>query len=1208
MATPTELSREELERRAALGMIELDDDDLLAESTYAKPKYQVGEPDIPVEEDWGEEGVDWEWVSEPLPWYERAIEKLREYGQPLLPEYPATSEAEREQREQRSKEEFKQALRQAKIEEAQQAVGVPEQPWPLSMARPAHQFEDVVETKDPETGQSRFEAKSVFEERLESELQAGTYRLPGKGEEVVHRAEPFEPREIQPKSLEEAVEQAHWGFVGLSMIDPTMLSDFADAALYEMMDDSEMAGQVLLWSAGGLGAGALAVKLMRMKKASGMRRSLQAELEGKGMSSEAARESSGEVFDLAAARWEQKMRGDLPVSSQHGRGRGRGEVVEVERTPEGGIRETPEPDIRKMVEEDPAAREEFMDFLAKEERELQARRAAKPPVLREVEPSSALDRFNEELLDLRELSNKSRLHPDLDDKLYEMDMMNDALHKWRKSPEDAWRLKEVENVYASFEESGNLERFANDVHFLERTTPNQYKWKQETRARRAAKPSAKPTVEKFPIGSEARFLSDLKRLNRKSAELLAEGSDNPELFMRKWEELQAAPGAPAAAVPQVEHLSDLKGNAPKLNEDGTITLYHRTTPEAAAEIRRTGKFASKENTGEVFLSSKRTGQAEGYGTEVVEVRVKPNKARLDDAFDGEIHVAVKADDLAGTANVLPLRAPGAPKKSSGSFKRWGKGAGPAYLKGDADLPPVTGRTWDTDDGGTFHEYIVEGESRWIDDLDLDKASMEVPSNAAGTGPHGVPGMGGGVSLMGLYRSSKLKPRPRPGIGGAPGAPAAAKLPDPSMSPGHPRSVTKVENTSLRRTIYIQKNDPRWQEGGEIASVGGMRYPADHNLAVQELTQPNLSAIPELKASGAQQVYHETSLRSLKDILMGAEAPGPRHALIWVSDDIDLALGQGGNKYLLEFDPRLVNGEMPRNLKNQGLRATNQKGREYKIHKTLHGSVRAITVPNKRGVQALKAMANRGGSEGRLGKALLNRFDFDNITETARGLRIPRKKQRLLDIDEGTPKPPRGPSGGGGSGAPRAPGAPAGVVEVATDTPAFKSWFGGSKVVDADGKPMVVYHGTEAEPFEAFDRAMSGKGPSKVGFWFADDAEFSSIYGKNVEVYLSIKNPKKLTPDEWNDIRTEHAGDSDWFSSWRDGLIDKGYDGISVEPSVDSLGRFTVRNPGLYAAFKPTQIKSKFNRGTFDPDDPRILYGAGLAPAAVLKSQLRKDED
>jgi len=37
----------------------------------------------------------------------------------------------------------------------------------------------------------------------------------------------------------------------------------------------------------------------------------------------------------------------------------------------------------------------------------------------------------------------------------------------------------------------------------------------------------------------------------------------------------------------------------------------------------------------------------------------------------------------------------------------------------------------------------------------------------------------------------------------------------------------------------------------------------------------------------------------------------------------------------------------------------------------------------------------------------------------------------------------------------------------TDTPAFKAWFGDSKVVDKDGKPLVVYHGTARGGFAAF---------------------------------------------------------------------------------------------------------------------------------------------
>ena len=37
----------------------------------------------------------------------------------------------------------------------------------------------------------------------------------------------------------------------------------------------------------------------------------------------------------------------------------------------------------------------------------------------------------------------------------------------------------------------------------------------------------------------------------------------------------------------------------------------------------------------------------------------------------------------------------------------------------------------------------------------------------------------------------------------------------------------------------------------------------------------------------------------------------------------------------------------------------------------------------------------------------------------------------------------------------------------TESPAFKSWFGESKIVDEHGKPLVVYHGTRHE-FSRFD--------------------------------------------------------------------------------------------------------------------------------------------
>ena len=73
-----------------------------------------------------------------------------------------------------------------------------------------------------------------------------------------------------------------------------------------------------------------------------------------------------------------------------------------------------------------------------------------------------------------------------------------------------------------------------------------------------------------------------------------------------------------------------------------IDLYHRTSPEKATEIHTTGRWTSLENTQEAYFSNRRDGQAVGYGTAVVHVRVPEAWAELDDEFpDGEQHFRVK---------------------------------------------------------------------------------------------------------------------------------------------------------------------------------------------------------------------------------------------------------------------------------------------------------------------------------------------------------------------------------------------------------------------------------------------------------------------------------------------------------------------------------------------------------------------------------------
>jgi hypothetical protein len=155
------------------------------------------------------------------------------------------------------------------------------------------------------------------------------------------------------------------------------------------------------------------------------------------------------------------------------------------------------------------------------------------------------------------------------------------------------------------------------------------------------------------------------------------------------------------------------------------------------------------------------------------------------------------------------------------------------------------------------------------------------------------------------------------------------------------------------------------------------------------------------------------------------------------------------------------------------------------------------------------------------------------------------------------------------------------IAPAINTPAFKKWFGNSKVVDAAGKPLVVYHGT-ASDFEAFDPQFNKVGVQGGGFYFTTRKPLAEDYayganrdqeGRLIEAYISLKNPVIKMPGI--PLSTEE------IAAIRSDFTEGGYDGF-IE-YLPSGGINTV------IATDPTQIKSVNNRGTFDPNDDRISY-------------------
>jgi hypothetical protein len=74
------------------------------------------------------------------------------------------------------------------------------------------------------------------------------------------------------------------------------------------------------------------------------------------------------------------------------------------------------------------------------------------------------------------------------------------------------------------------------------------------------------------------------------------------------------------------------------------------------------------------------------------------------------------------------------------------------------------------------------------------------------------------------------------------------------------------------------------------------------------------------------------------------------------------------------------------------------------------------------------------------------------------------------------------------------------------------WFAGSQVVDDDGAPLVVYHGTYAK-FSQFSHGnKNGMTAPRRGFYFSDTAEAAQEFGDVHGYYLAIKRPADFRDD------------------------------------------------------------------------------------------------
>lgn len=206
-----------------------------------------------------------------------------------------------------------------------------------------------------------------------------------------------------------------------------------------------------------------------------------------------------------------------------------------------------------------------------------------------------------------------------------------------------------------------------------------------------------------------------------------------------------------------------------------------------------------------------------------------------------------------------------------------------------------------------------------------------------------------------------------------------------------------------------------------------------------------------------------------------------------------------------------------------------------------------------------------------------------------------------------------------------------LIERLVGSPEFQRFFKGSHVVDSAGSPLIVYHSGTFNPnenpvpvigntgmhwgtLEAARERVAGKliddlhaalevGPDPdTGRWhwetdgmsswdlseegfeteeqarddadaaISDTVDASDLDTVITPAWLSIRNPK-LVPD---------AG-SAWAKVIRKAM-DEGHDGLVY------MNRYEDKGSTSYVVFHPGQVKSVYNTGAFNPQNPSVLEG------------------
>lgn len=203
------------------------------------------------------------------------------------------------------------------------------------------------------------------------------------------------------------------------------------------------------------------------------------------------------------------------------------------------------------------------------------------------------------------------------------------------------------------------------------------------------------------------------------------------------------------------------------------------------------------------------------------------------------------------------------------------------------------------------------------------------------------------------------------------------------------------------------------------------------------------------------------------------------------------------------------------------------------------------------------------------------------------------------------------------------------------TRAFRDWFGdwlrapeqSSRVVDVNGEPLPVYHGSHRAGFTIFDTAL-GENPSQFGtpddcYFFSDSRQVAITYCKledpasareaELPALSVLAGQRTLFPAVYTCfINIRLPLEADFQGNYWDGrdaedtsgegdvpttntialeAREQGYDAAIIRNVIDMGDDAPYHLPStVYSVFDPSQIKSAYaNRGTFDSGNPDITF-------------------